>query len=106
MPPHLSPPIAESDASYSLDVTATAAAISQRAQAMNAASWPLYQKLALAKPLENVLISPLSLQAAASLLYPAAGGATATEMANVLGFDQDQATFNAKMKGLLCWFGH
>ena len=62
----------------------------------------LLAELAAAQPGATVLISPFSIAAALAMTYNGAAGATATEMAAVLGWpDRDLAALNAGAQALI-----
>lgn len=90
-----------SEVTYLATSTAGAEAIQARVDAANAFYVTIAQKLAAAEPNANFAFSPLSVQTAFGLLYPAISteGAAAKEFVSALGFDADQATFHDAMHG-------
>ena len=68
--------------------------------ATNAVGLELYRQLAPAKPGENLVLSPYSIESALALAYTGADGDTRTEMARVLRFPADNAPLQSGFASL------
>ncbi len=77
--------------------------IDLRASSINDFAFKLFKEIAKKESSSNIVLSPLSVQAAFSLLYPATSTEieSGKEMADALNFNLDQAVFHEAMKGYL-----
>lgn len=70
------------------------------AQAVNTVGLDLFREVTKAKPGENIIISPYSMESSLALLYAGAEGETREEMARVLRFPAENASLQAGFAGL------
>jgi serpin B len=99
----LSPTFHFSDVEALAQSTASDEDVQARIDAANEFHFSLMSSVASDATKGNVVSSPLSVQAAFALLYPAItpDAAAGQQMAVALGFDADQETFHAAMHGQL-----
>ena len=96
-----SPVIVRSNIPYTPSSKASEAMIKQRASSMNAFAFELYRGLLKSDSGRNVVFSPLSIQGAFSLLYPATADATGKEISSTMHFLGQPASYHESMKGYL-----
>jgi len=90
-----------SSKAYSAVSLSTPSEITARVQDMNGFGFSLFQRVVADRGDENLLISPMSLQAMFALLYPGTGGQSQKEMSNTLLFKEPVPAFREAMKGYL-----
>jgi len=90
-----------SEQEYAAQGDATATEISERVGLANKFALALYKTIS--EESDNIVISPLSIQTAFSLLYPATedNSTAGNEIATALGFGDDRDSFNQAMKSYL-----
>lgn len=69
-------------------------------EAINAVGLELFRGLAAARPAENLVVSPYSIESALALAYAGADGTTRTELARALHFPADDAPLQAGFAAL------
>jgi len=84
---------------YSAVSLATESEIADRVRDMNGFGFSLFKRVVAERGEENLLLSPMSLQAMFALLYPGTGGQSQEEMSSALLFKGTVPSFREAMKG-------